>query len=73
MKEILQAIPEKYRGLFYSLFGVLGVILGATAVGFVTAGAGIPVWLQVASAVYAFLGGPAALTARANLPSKRVE
>ena len=71
MKELLQAIPEKYRGLIYSLFGVVGVVLGALAVGFVTAGAGIPTWLQVASAVYAFLGGPAALTARANLPSQK--
>lgn len=71
VKELLQAIPEKYRDVAYSLFGILGVLLGATAVGFVTAGAAIPTWLQVAGAVYAFLGGPAALTARANLPSQR--
>lgn len=71
MKELLQAIPEQYRGIAYSLFGVVGVILGATVVGFLSAGAGIPTWLQVASAIYAFLGGPAALTARANMPSQR--
>ena len=71
MKEILQAIPEKYRNLFYLVFGVLGVVLGATAVGFATAGVAVPVWFKVATAVYAFLGGPAALTARANLPSQR--
>jgi hypothetical protein len=71
VKELLQAVPEKYRGLFYALFGVVGVALGATAVGFAAAGAALPVWFQVASAVYAFLGGPAALTARANLPSQR--
>jgi hypothetical protein len=71
VKELLQAIPEKYRNLFYLLFGLVGVLLGATAVGFATAGVAIPVWFKVASAVYAFLGGPTALTARANLPSQR--
>lgn len=71
MKELLQAIPEKYRNIFYMVFGVLGVVLGATAVGFATAGVAIPVWFKVATAVYAFLGGPTALTARANLPSQR--
>jgi hypothetical protein len=71
VKELLQSIPEKYRDIFYVAFGVAGVVLGATAVGFVTAGAAIPVWLKVATAVYAFLGGPTALTARANLPSQR--
>ena len=71
MKELLQAIPEKYRDIFYIVFGVVGVLLGAIAVGFVTAGAAIPVWLKVASAVYGFLGGGTALTARANLPSQR--
>jgi len=71
VKEILQAIPEKYRGIFYALFGVAGVVLGATAVGFATAGVALPVWFQVATAVYTFLGGPVALTARVNLPSQR--
>jgi hypothetical protein len=73
VKELLQAIPEKYRNLFYTLFGVAGVILGATAVGFATAGVALPVWFKVATAVYAFLGGPTALTARANLPSRLPE
>lgn len=71
MKEFLQAIPEKYRNIFYAVFGLLGVVLGATAVGFAAAGVAIPVWFKVATAVYAFLGGPTALTARANLPSQR--
>lgn len=71
VKELLQAIPEKYRNIFYLVFGFLGVALGATAVGFATAGVATPVWLNVATAVYAFLGGPTALTARANLPSQR--
>jgi hypothetical protein len=71
VKEILQAIPEEYRGMFYSIFGVVGVLLGAGAVGFAAAGVALPVWFTVATAVYAFLGGPAALTARANLPSQR--
>lgn len=71
MKELLQAIPEKYRDLAYALFGILGLALGATAVGFATAGVAFPVWFKVATAIYAFLGGPTALTARANLPSQR--
>ena len=71
MNEFLQSIPEEYRRLFYGLFGLAGVLLGATAVGFVSAGVAIPVWLKVATAVYAFLGGPTALPARANLPSQR--
>lgn len=71
MKELLQAIPEKYRGVAYAVFGVVGVVLGATGVGFAAASAALPTWYVVATAVYAFLGGPAALTARANLPSQR--
>lgn len=71
MKELLQAIPEKYRNIFYVVFGFIGVVLGATGVGFAAAGVALPVWYAVATAVYAFLGGPTALTARANLPSQR--
>lgn len=71
MKELLQAIPEKYRNIFYVVFGFIGVALGATGVGFAAAGVALPVWFTVATAIYAFLGGPTALTARANLPSQR--
>ena len=71
MKELLQAIPEKYRNLFYVLFGLVGVLLGATGVGFAAAGVALPTWYVVATAVYAFLGGPTAATARANLPSQK--
>lgn len=71
MKEILQSIPEKYRGYAYAAFGVAGVLLGATGVGLAAAGVAFPTWYVVATAVYAFLGGPTALTAKANLPSQR--
>lgn len=71
MKEILQAIPEKYRGNAYVWFGVLGVLLGAIAAGYATAGVALPVAVKVALGVYAFLGGPVAATAKANVPATK--
>ncbi len=51
----------------YAGFASLGVLLGAVQVGFAAAEAAQPVWLTVALAVYAFLGGAIGATANANV------
>ena len=66
MKDI---IPASAREQVYAWFAVLGVAIGATQVGFAAASAGQPVWLTVALAVYAFVGGAIGFTARANTPA----
>lgn len=58
------------RSKVYAVYAVLGLILGATQVGFAAAEAGQPVWLTVALAVYAFVGGALGFVAQANTPSE---
>ena len=61
--------PET-RGKIYWVFAVLGLILGATQVGFSSAELGQPTWLTVLLAVYSFVGGAIGFTAEANTPTK---
>lgn len=65
LKDILP--PEK-RKLFYAIFALVGVVLGATTVGFTAAGVAVPAAVKVALAVYGFLGGAFGATATANTP-----
>lgn len=59
------------RKAAYGIFVILGVILGATQVGFAAIeGAGQPEWLTVALAVYAFLSVPVGSLALVNTPAK---
>lgn len=58
------------RSKVYAVYAILGLILGATQVGFAAAEAGQPVWLTVALAVYAFVGGALGFVAQANTPSE---
>lgn len=58
------------RSKVYAFYAVLGLVLGATQVGFSAAEAGQPVWLTVALAVYAFVGGALGFVAQANTPSE---
>lgn len=67
LKDILS---PKWRKVFYAVFGLVGVALGATLVGFGAAGVAVPVALKVALAVYGFLGGAFGATAGANVPSQ---
>lgn len=59
------------RKVAYAIFAVLGIVLGATQVGFLAAESGQPVWLTVALAVYGFVGGATGLTAQANTHERR--
>lgn len=55
------------RKIIYGLYVVIGVIFGATQVGFAAIeGAGQPEWLTVALAVYAFLSVPVGSLALVN-------
>jgi len=56
MREVVDANP-KLRKKMYIAYASLGIILGATMTGFAAAEVGIPVWLIVATSVYAYLGG----------------
>jgi hypothetical protein len=62
-------IPAKVRGPIYAAYAILGLVLGATQVGFASANAGQPVWLTVALAVFAFVGTGIGYTAASNTPT----
>jgi protein-S-isoprenylcysteine O-methyltransferase Ste14 len=72
VKYLEDLLNPKQRKVFYAVFGLVGVLLGALAVGFAAA-ATVPVWLTTATAVYAFLGGAFGATAQANTPSETHE
>jgi hypothetical protein len=61
-------IPARIRTRLYAGFGVMGLGLGATQVGYAAAGAGQPTWLTVALAVFAFVGTGIGYTAASNTP-----
>lgn len=60
-------LNESQRKIVYVVFAIIGVVLGATQVAFSTMEVANPVWLSVAIAVYAFLGGPVGATAASNI------
>lgn len=62
-------IPPKVRGPVYTAYGIVGVAVGATQVGFASANAGQPTWLTVVLSVYAFLGGAIGYAAATNTPT----
>lgn len=64
---LIDIVPGHQRKQAYAVFAALGVLIGAIQVGFGAAQAGQPVWLTVALAVYAFLGGAIGATANANV------
>jgi len=65
MKEIVNGNPQLRRTL-YTAYAIVGLVLGATQVGFSAAEVGQPIALTVALAVYGFLGTAFGFTARAN-------
>lgn len=67
MPTLDDVIPDaNKRKPIYQVFAALGLLIGATQVGFAAAEAGQPVWLNVALAVYAFLGAGGFAVAQAN-------
>ena len=69
MNPLAGLLPAPVRSVLYIVFAVVGVVLGATQVGFAAADAGQPVALTVALAVYAFVGTAFGFTASANTPA----
>jgi hypothetical protein len=63
-------IPAKARGHVYTVFGFVGLGVGAAQVGYAAADAGQPVWLTVSLSVYAFLGTAIGYTAATNTPAQ---
>ena len=63
-------LPAETRSKIYWVFALLGMLLGATQVGFSSAELGQPTWLTVLLAVYSFVGGAIGFTAEANTPTK---
>lgn len=67
MASLEDVMPDaKSRKPVYRVFGALGLVIGATQVGYASADAGQPTWLTVALAVYAFLGAAGFTVAQAN-------
>lgn len=63
------AFPPRARAAIYYVYVAVGLLLGATQVGFSAAELGQPTWLTVALAVFAFLAAGLGLTAASNTPS----
>lgn len=63
---ILTDVDPGLRKNIYRGFGVVGLSLGATQVGYSAAEAGQPVWLTVALAVFGFVAGAVGYTAQSN-------
>jgi hypothetical protein len=55
------------RRAIYTVFWVVGLAIGATQVGYASTDNGTPDWLNIALAVYAFLGGAIGFTAQQNV------
>lgn len=66
------AIPARVRAVLYSVFGVLGVGVGATQVAYSAAHLGQPSWLTVTISVVVFLGGAFGYTAATHVDTAPV-
>lgn len=64
---MLAEYPQ-FRVAAYTISAAVGLVLGATQVGYAAADAGQPTWLTVALAVYAFIGGSLGVVAKSNTP-----
>lgn len=66
---LLQQIPASVRAKLYLALGLVVLAEGATAVGYSTAGNGLPTWLNVTVAVTSYVGGAIGFTAASNTPA----
>lgn len=67
MNPLKDVLPPRARFWVYVAYGIVGVLIGAIQVGVAAAEQDQPMWLTVALAVYAFLGGPLGATASGNV------
>lgn len=70
MNALLDILPAEGRKYLYAVYGLVGLILGGTQVGFLAAG-DQPLWLTIALAVYGFVGTGIGATASANTQSTK--
>lgn len=70
MNALLDIIPAEGRKYVYAVYALIGLVLGATQVGFLAAG-DQPLWLTVSLAVFGFVGTAIGATASANTTSTK--
>lgn len=68
--DIAYFIPPKYQKIAHTILAVVGLILGATTVGFLAAQVTLPMWLIVAQAVFGYVATAFHFVARVNVPSQ---
>lgn len=73
VQEIFEGINPNVRKYFYYIYGLLGVAIGATQVGYSAAELSQPVWLTVSLAVFGFVGAAFGITAGQNVATRFVE
>ena len=66
LKDVL---PPKVRKVAYLVFAVASLAVGASQIGFLAAGAALPVAVKVALAVLPYLGAGLGFTAASNVPT----
>lgn len=72
MIEVIQGgLSDVHRKIAYGIYAVLGLVIGSIQVAYAAAESGQPVWLTVALAVYAYVGGAIGYTALANVTTVR--
>lgn len=69
---VLVLLPARVRQIAYVVFGIVSLTNGSALVGYATAG-GIPPWLEIATAVVAYLAVPFAAIAATNTSKTRAE
>lgn len=69
LEVVKEFVPARTRRAVYAGASILGYLLAAAVVGFVTAGVDVPVALAVALAVLGSLMGPIGQLAASNTPA----
>lgn len=66
MATLTNVLPAHARKLVYTVYSVIGLVLGAFQAGFGALDNGSPGWMKVSLSVYAFLGTAVGATAASN-------
>lgn len=66
-------ISAQWRKRVYVTFAVVGILIGATQVGFASAGLALPVAVIVAKGIYAYLGVAVGAVAASNVAPRKPE
>jgi len=66
-------VTGKTRRIIYVAYAIIGLVIGATQVGYSAAEAGQPEWLTIALAVFGFLGTAFGFTASSNTDTEEYD